>query len=70
MRDGAMVCSSRASIISVAVATYFFGTISATATAVKMVASENQQERLAACAQRWHELAEVHGSYLPKKGLL
>ena len=39
MRVGAIACSSRASSISVAVETYFFGTSSATAIAVTMAAA-------------------------------
>ena len=66
-----MVCSSRASISSVAVATYFFGTISATAIAVTMVAAKHDDERLAAGAQGQDELVEVHGfPYLPRTELL
>ena len=41
-----MVCSSRQSTSTVAVATYFFGTISATAIAVTMVAARAMMKAL------------------------
>src|SRR6188474_2396047 len=46
MRPGLMVCSSRASRMMVAVLTYFLGTISATASAVKMVAARAMKKAL------------------------
>src|SRR5215218_6773441 len=56
MRVGAMACSSRASSMSVAVETYFFGTSSATVIAVTIAAAKtmtNALRRARSASMNW-----------------